>query len=76
MDSMQYRPSNANLDSGCQRVSIITGDNGCRHLFVVALADFLGHPIGALACLFVDCGIINVFCWSPNYAMQINELPI
>ena len=28
-DPMQYRPPNANLDSGCQTVSIVTGDNGC-----------------------------------------------
>ena len=32
---MQYRPANANLDSDRQTVSIITGDNGCRHLSVV-----------------------------------------
>ena len=35
-DSMQYRRPNTNLDSGCQTVSIVTGDNGCRHLSVVA----------------------------------------
>ena len=32
---MHYRPPNANLDSGCQTASIVTGDNGCRHLSVV-----------------------------------------
>ena len=36
-DSMQYSSPNANLDSGCQAVSIVTGDNRCRpiHLSVV-----------------------------------------
>ena len=35
--SMQYRSSNANLDSGCQTMSIVTGDN-------------VGHSTGALSC--------------------------
>ena len=61
---MQCRPPNANLDSVCQTVFIVTGDNGCRHLSVV-------HSLGVLACFLVDCKI-NVFCWSSNYAMQIN----
>ena len=34
-DSTQYRPPNANLDSGCQTLSIVTGYNGCRRLSVV-----------------------------------------
>ena len=28
-DSMQYRPPMTNLDSGCQIVYFVTGDNGC-----------------------------------------------
>ena len=32
---MQYRPSNANLDSGYQIVYIVNGDNGYRQLSVV-----------------------------------------
>ena len=51
-DSMQYHTPNANLDSDCQTVSIVTGDNGCRHLSVRSLlADFVAH--GALSCLFL-----------------------
>ena len=40
---MQYRPPNGNLDSCCQTVSIVTGDNGWSHL-----ADLVGHSIAAL----------------------------
>ena len=47
---MQYRPPNANLDSGSQTMSIVSGDNGCRHLLVVG-----GHTCRTLACFFVDC---------------------
>ena len=53
---MQYRPPNANLDSGCQTVYIVTGDNGLQTLlagrtwstlFVIRLVHW---------CFFVDCG--------------------
>ena len=32
---MQYRLPKAELDSSCQTVSIVTGNNGCRHMSVV-----------------------------------------
>ena len=48
-NSIQYRTPNANLDSGCQTVSIVTGDNGCRLLLGSHVADFVGNSIGALA---------------------------
>ena len=35
-EPMHCRSTNANLDSGRQTVCIVTGDNGCRHLSMVA----------------------------------------
>ena len=35
MDSMQYRPPNAHLESGSQTAYIVSVDNECRHLLVV-----------------------------------------
>ena len=72
MNSLQDRPPNANLDSCYQTVSTLTGDNGWSHL-----ADVVGHSVGALASFSDDCGHNKkVFCWSLNYAMQINALSI
>ena len=45
--------TNANLDSGCRTVSIVTGDKGS---WWSHLANFVGHSIGVLVCFFVDCG--------------------
>ena len=53
---MQYRPPNANLDSGCQTVYIVTGHNGLQTLLVgrtwpTLLVIRLVHW-----CFFVNCG--------------------
>ena len=76
---MQYRPPNANLDSGCQTVYIVTGDNGLQTLLVgrtwpTLLVIRLVH-----LCFFVDCGTGHnkhiVMLTKLRYSvMQINVL--
>ena len=75
---MQYRPPNANLDSGCQTVYIVTGYNGLQTLLVGAPGRrcwsydwFIGVSL-----LTVARGIINTLCCSPNYAMQIMQINV
>ena len=45
---MQYRSPNANLDSCCQSVSLVSGDNGW-----LRLADLVGRSICALLLLLL-----------------------
>ena len=65
----QYRPPNANLESGSQTVSIVSGE--WRHLLVGGGRTW---PTWRVSLLTV--GMINVFHWSSNCAMQINALSI
>ena len=53
---MQYRPPNANLDSGCQTVYIVTGDNGLQTLLVGRTWSTLLVIRLVHWCFFVDCG--------------------
>ena len=50
---MQYRPPSADIGSGCQPVSIVTGDNVCRHLSVVTLGQLCLPFNWCLSCVYV-----------------------
>ena len=45
---MQYRTQNANLDSGCQALYIVTGEMGGETSRRSRLTDFVDHSIGVL----------------------------
>ena len=47
-DSMQYLPPNVNLDSCCQIVYIVTGDNVCSQFSVVTHNVVSIYPYGML----------------------------
>ena len=55
---MQYRPPNANLDSGCQTVYIVTGDNGLHLQTLLVGRTWSTLLVIRLVhwCFFVDCG--------------------
>ena len=52
---MQYRPPNTNLDSCSQRVYKVTGDNGCRHLLVIATDQLCWSFNWCVGVFIVDC---------------------
>ena len=74
---MQYRPPNANLESGSQTVSIVSGDNWWRHLVVVG-----GRTWTTLACFFVDCGhaqrilLVTQLRYTDEYIVNIMKVYI
>ena len=69
---MQCPPPNANLDSGCQTLSIVTEDKGCRNLSEVA-PDRLCWPSNGCVVVFLST---VVFTQLRCYAMQTNVLSI
>ena len=58
---MQYRPPNANLDNGYQTMYIVTGDNGYRHLLVIAYwPTLLAIQLVRLRVSLLTVGILNI----------------
>ena len=58
---MQYRPPNANLDNSHQTMYIVTGDNGCRHLLVIAYwPTLLAIQLVRLRVSLLTVGILNI----------------
>ena len=70
---MQYRPPNANIESGSQTVYIVSGDNGCRHLFRASkLKDHNdGHAIAKSrrSSMWDHCVPYGVFLWRQTHTL-------
>ena len=69
---MQYRPPNANLDTGCHTL----GTMGVTPIGGRPWPTLLAIQLVRWRVSLLTGGILNVVCWSPNYAMQIHVLEI
>ena len=68
---MQYRPPNANVDSGRIGPTLLAIQLvRCRVSTVVFMSTCIAIVI-IIGTLMLTVGRINVLCWSPNYDIRL-----